>query len=277
MKRNLILGVSALVLIAATYSSCKKEIAAVDKSTLTVKEDELASKIALSLYKSLSAQVTTNTLVPAGNNLLRVMSSNPDCGKAETTFTDKTEKAGDTTRVFKGKSVFTLMCDGYFNNGWNVDAYTLYDSLYVTEKGTGFDNYSSNVQNLVVKTLDSRYAFVSVGGTLKTFSHTSKQNGQGVTTAYYDLGTQYKLNDLKIKTGSGQFEQGDVEFAASNTFKDATTGADGFFGNYSGYIRFLNENKAKVFFKNGEGSYTRYELNLKTGEMGKPVKNVPFE
>lgn len=278
MKQKFTL-IAAAALVAILYTSCKKDIAVVQKKTPTVNEDAMAKQVALNLYKSLYGQLSTNTLSASGSNtLFKVMSEHPDCGKEFPGTTDRTEVSGDTTRILKGRSLYKWMCDGYFSNGWNVDAYTAYDSLYVTEKGTGFNNYSSNVQSYVVKTLDSHYAYVSVGGRINSFSHISHQNGSGITYEYYDLGTQYKLNDIKTKAGSNaQFVQGVVDFNTSNIFKDATTDVDGFFGYYSGHIRFLNENKAKIYFKNSEGTYTRYDINFKTGEIGKPVQNVPFE
>jgi len=66
------------------------------------------------------------------------------------------------------------MCNGYFNNGYNIDAYTLADTLATLKQGTGFANNYYVTLNYVVKAQDAHYSYITIGGYHHYLSHLSK-------------------------------------------------------------------------------------------------------
>ncbi|WP_234997810.1 hypothetical protein [Mucilaginibacter sp. OK098] len=230
----------------------------------------MSKQIALGLYHSLSGGVS------ASNNLktnqahggLTTMDNDHGCGEVVTTPTNNTVVSGDTTRNYVGNSIFTYMCNGYLHNNYNIDAYTLSDTLKTTETGTGFANSYYLTLNYVVKTTDVQYIYVTVGGTTSNSSHISKLSG-GATTEYHDLATSYQLHDIATKRTAGNpvFVLGRADFSTTKADKDATTSIDGNTSYYSGYILFLPDNTAKVYFKNNDGSYKGYLINFLTGAV----------
>jgi hypothetical protein len=260
------------VLVGATclYVSCKKSETVSTQNKAVINTADLSKQIALSIYHTLSGGVS------ASNNLktnqahggLTTMDNNHGCGEVVTTPTNNTVVSGDTTRKYVGNSIFTYMCNGTFNNNWNIDAYTLSDTLKTTETGTGFANSYYLTLNYVVKATDDHYTYVTVGGTTSNSSHISKLNG-GITTEYHDLATAYVLHDIAAKRTAGNpvFVLGRADFSTTKADKDATTSIDGNISNYSGYILFLPDNTAKVYFKNNDGSYKGYLINFLTGEV----------
>jgi len=265
--------VTLAVLVCATflYLSCKKSGTVPAKSIATVNKADIGKQIASSLYRSLSTGLSTSDALKTNgaHGGLTTMDNDHGCGEVITTPTNKTAVSGDTTRLYTGKSIFTYMCNGYFNNGYNVDAYTLADTLATTETGTGFANNYYVTLNYVVKSQDAHYSYITIGGTTTTLSHLTKSSA-GVTTETHDFSTAYKLNDIVANhTGPASpiVVLGKVDFSTTTADKDAVNNPSGSTAAYSGYILFLPDNTAKLYFKNTDGSYTVYLNNLLTGEI----------
>jgi hypothetical protein len=261
------------LLVGATclYVSCKKSETVSTQNKAVINTADMSKQVALSIYRSLSGglSASNNLKTNEAHGGLTTMDNNHGCGEVVTTPTNNTVVSGDTTRKYVGNSIFTYMCNGYFNNNWNIDAYTLTDTLNTTETGSGFANNYYLTLNYVVKTTDANYAYVTVGGTTSNLSHISKLSGS-VTTEYHDLATSYQLHDIVAKrTGAGNtvFVLGRADFSITKTDKDASTSVGGDVSNYSGYILFLPDNTAKVYFKNNDGSYKVYLINFLIGEI----------
>jgi hypothetical protein len=266
MKISTKITLTVLVGAMFLYVSCKKNATVSTPDKAATNNAEVSKQIALSLYHSLSVGVGSSNNGLKTNKThggLTTMDNTNKCGEVAVTPTNKTVVSGDTTRKYVGNSIFTYMCNGYFHNNWNIDAYTLSDTLKTTETGTGFANNYYVTLNYVVKSQDAGYSYVTVGGTTTASSHTSKLNG-GTVTEYHDWATQYKLNDIvtkRLSDGSAVFVLGGADFTTTSVDKNATTAVN---GNYSGTIVFLPNNTVQVFLNgsNGHG----YIINLLTGE-----------
>ena len=249
------------------YVSCKKSATGSTPDKAAPNNAEISKQIALSLYHSLSAGVGSSNNGLKTNKThggLTTMDNTNKCGQVAVTPTNKTVVSGDTTRKYVGNSIFTYMCNGYFHNNWNIDAYTLSDTLKTTETGTGFVNNYNVILNYVVKSQDVNYSYVTVGGTTSATSHTSKIKG-GVTTEYHDWATQYKLNNIvtkRLSNGTAVFTLGGADFTTTTTDKDTNTNVS---DNYSGTIVFLPNNTVQVFLNSNSGH--GYIVNLLTGEV----------
>jgi hypothetical protein len=261
---------AALVSAMCLYVSCKKSETVTAQNKAVINTADVSKQVALSLYQSLSGGLgaSNNLKTNQAHGGLTTMDNNHGCGEVVTTPTNNTVVSGDTTRKYVGNSIFTYMCNGYFNNNWNIDAYTLSDTLNTTETGTGFANNYYLTLNYVVKTTDAQYTYLTIGGTTSNSSHISKLSG-GVTTEYHDLATSYQLNNIAAeRTGVNPvFVLGRADFSITKTDKDATTSVGGDVSNYSGYILFLPDNTAKVYFENNDGSYKVYLINFLTGAI----------
>jgi len=271
MKTSSKIILAALVSAMSLYVSCKKSEAVTAQNKTVINAADVSKQVALSLYKSLSGGLgaSNNLKTNGAHGGLTTMDNNHGCGEVVTTPINNTVLSGDTTRNYVGNSIFTYMCNGYFNNNWNIDAYTLSDTLTTTETGTGFANNYYLTLNYVVKTTDAQYTYVTVGGTTSNSSHTSKISG-GVTTEYHDISTSYQLHDIAAQhavAGNAVFVLGRADFSTTRTDKDATTSVGDNVSNYRGYILFLPDNTAKVYFENTDGSYKVYLINFLTGTI----------
>jgi hypothetical protein len=271
MRSPFKITLALLVCAMCLYVSCKKSETVPAENKPVVNTADISKQIASSLYRSISDGLSTSDGLKTNGAQggLVTMDNNHGCGEVITTPTNKTIVSGDTTRNYTGNSIFTYMCNGYFNNGYNIDAYTLSDTLKTTETGSGFANSYYLTLNYVVKATDANYAYITIGGTTTTSSHLSKIKG-GVTTGYHDFSTVYKLNDIVAKrTGAINPVNvlGRVDFNTTTADQDATTNPAGSTAAYSGYILFLPDNTAKLYFQNPDGSYKVYLDNLLTGEI----------
>ncbi|GAA3957459.1 hypothetical protein [Mucilaginibacter dorajii] len=255
------LALSAIAILIQV--SCKKNASAPNPAKTTISTSDLSKQIAFDLYHSLSSGVSAsdNLKTNGSNSGLAVMDNSNPCGSFVKGTTNKTVTSGDTTRTYVGHSTFTYMCNGYFNNNWNVDAYTLVDTLKTTETGTGFNNIYDVTLNYVVKSADSHYNSVTIGGTTTTSSYTSKVKN-GVISDSHKLSTVYTFTSVAgIRSPTvTMYNFGRVDFSTTAIDNGATN-------SYSGYILFLSESMAKAFFKNTDGTYTGFSINLLTGEV----------
>lgn len=255
-----------LCLLAAAIMlnvSCKKNADVQDK---TDNSAAIAKQVALDLYRSLSSGITTtanNGTKTNGTHTLVTMDA-VGCGSVVTTQTNNTVVLGDTTRTNVGNRVFTYMCNGYFSNNKDLDAYTILDTLTTTDQGAAFKNSYNVTLNYVVKSLDANYSNVQVTGNTSTTSFTSKLNGSD-TTETHSMHTDYTWNWVKAdRTGAAPvFVDGYVDFVTQTADKDAATPA-GKNDSYNGRITFKWGNKLWVDF-HWQDIYHSYTINLVTG------------
>ena len=271
MKSPFKITLALLLCTMCLYVACKKSETVPAENKAPVNTADIGKQIASSLYSSLSNGLSTSDALNTNSTKggLVTMDSNHGCGEVVTTPTNNTTVSGDTTRKYTGNSIFTYMCNGYFNNGYNIDAYTLSDTLKTIETGSGFANSYYLTLNYVVKTTDASYAYVTIGGTTSISSHLSKIKGS-VTTGYDDFSTAYILNNIAAqRTGAANpvIVLGRVDFNTTTADQDATTNPAGSTAAYGGYILFLPNNTAKLYFENPDGSYKGYLDNLLTGEI----------
>lgn len=252
-----------LVAIVFFNVSCKKNATVSNPAKTIVNKADLSKQIALDLYHSLSSGVNASGHLKTNGShsgFVTMDNSNP-CGSFVKDTINKTVVSGDTTRTYAGHSLFTYMCNGYFNNNYTVDAYTLVDTLKTTETGPAFNNIYDVTLNYVVKSADAHYSSVNIGGTTTTSSYTSKLK-DGAITDSHKLSTVYTFASVAgIRTSATTlYNFGRVDFSTTTVDNGATD-------SYSGYILFLSNSMAKAFFKNQDGSYTGFSINLLTGEV----------
>nr|WP_067062634.1 hypothetical protein [Mucilaginibacter sp. L294] len=277
MKFSFKITLSVLAAAILLNVSCKKDtaVSATPDKAIAFSRD-ISKQIALDLYHSLSSGISTvtNNGVRVGNVRGPVVMDNDNpCGQVVKDKTNKTTVSGDTTRTILGNSVFTYLCDGYYNNGWNVDAYSLHDTLTTTEKGAGFKDIYNTTIDYKVKAADGGYSTVNISGFTNTQSYKSKLSGD-VITEFHRLATGYKWDDVTAKRTAGKnpsYIDGKVQFSAfifDKYGKDVTntqpTGA------YSGYMQFLPNDMVKTSFyvQGSGGSKTKdFLVNLITGEV----------
>ena len=267
MKSLLKNTIAALLCTTCLYVSCKKNATAPAKSAATVNTADLSKQILSNIYLSLSNNFkTSNGLKPnAVKGSITLMDNNNGCGEVVVTPTNNTVVSGDTTRTYLGNSIFTYLCNGYFNNSYNVDAYTLSDTLKTKETGTGFANSYYVTLNYLVKAADSQYQNVTINGTTSTSSHVSKVSA-AVITEYHDISTAYNLGIAAQRTtGNPVIFLGRIDFSTTTADKDPINFPAGTSAAYSGFIFFSPDNTATLNFLLPDGSYKVYSENLTTG------------
>lgn len=268
MKRFFKPTLAALVALTILTGSCKKNTPAINPDK-TADNTDISKQIALDLYRSLSGKLNSadGLKVHATQSGTQKTNTSQECGISFTTVTNKTVASGDTSRTYTGISIFTNKCDGYFNDGFNVDAYTLADTLKTIEKGPGFNNNYGITLNYKVKALNSSYSKVSIVGVTSTSSYTSKVSGN-VTSEYHKLETTYNLLNITAENGpKPRYVDGRVAFSTTTADKDAGTGVNGSTNAYSGYMEFLSNDTVKSYFDLKNGSYKVFLINLLTGEV----------
>lgn len=257
------LGLFAIVLLL--NASCKKNSAAPGKKDNTA---ALSKQLAMGLYNSLSNGVSTsahNGLKTGSTRTLITMDA-PSCGQSVTTLTNRTETSGDTTRLYLGNSIFTYMCDGFYHNNKDLDAYILRDTSATIETGTGFKNNYKTTLYYVVKSTDANYNTLSVVGATNTYWYNSKVNGSVVIESHA-ISTDYTWSNV-VADRSGVrtvFTAGTVNYAMHIVDTDSTTGANGQVYDYTGVMTFLPNSKMTVTMSFG-GTTKTYLVNLLTGE-----------
>ncbi|MFD0763553.1 hypothetical protein ACFQZI_01720 [Mucilaginibacter lutimaris] len=269
MKFSFKITATALVLAAVTSLSCKKSTT---QEFVTAKEtisSALGKQLAMDLYRSVSGGVKNNNILKtdASQKGKTAVNTTQECGLPSVYFTDSTGVHGDTTRAYKGKTIFTSMCNGVYNNNWNVDAYLLADTLKTTEKGNGFSNIYDVTLNYDVRALDYGYRQISINGVTTTSSYKSKISN-GVVTESHKMETVYSLLRISaFRTAwNPKYVDGRVYFSTKTLDTDSSTGAKGVANAYNGYMEFYSNDTMKAFFDLKNGSYKVFQTNLLTGE-----------
>jgi hypothetical protein len=268
MKQKFTFIIAALF-IAGLYSSCKKDVTSIEKKELAkIDQTAIARQMASDLYKSFSTQFSSNSKATSGLKT----SGAAGCGLATVTPTNTTEVSGDTTKKYVGNSIFTTLCT---ESEWVVNAYTLHDTLKRTDTGPGFVNTYINTQYYNVKGPASEAMLIV--GQITTGQNLRRVNN-GVTNEFHDMNTIYNFSPVIINpfaTGN-KFVGGRIEFT-TQTVNLSPVIPTGVFGGYQGFIYYVN-NTARIYFRNTnvQGGYTRYILDIATGEMTGPVDSYPF-
>jgi hypothetical protein len=253
---------AAVILISA---ACKKNTSA---PAATDKTAALSKQMALSLYNSLQSGVSTtnkNGLKTGSTSNLKTMDAFT-CGQSVTTGTNRTERSGDTTRTIVGNTIFTYMCDGFYHNNTDLDAYILRDTSNITETGAAFKNINKVTLYYVVKSTDANYNGLSVNGSTSDYWFVSKLNGS-TTTESHSIATNYTWTSI-VADRSGPktiFTSGIVNYTTTIVDVDATTGATGATYNYTGTMEFLANNKMKVTYNFSDHTTKVYIVDLLTG------------
>lgn len=269
MKLSFKITAAALVMVTIASLSCKKSSTQELITTKQTISSNLGKQIALDLYHSLSGGVKNNDILKtdaADQGKVRV-NTTQECGLPSVYFTDSTGVHGDTVRAYKGKTIFTSMCNGVYNNNWNVDAYLLADTLKTTEKGSGFDNIYNVTLNYDVRALDKGYRQISINGVTTTSSFKSKLSN-GVVKESHKMETVYSLLRISaFRTAwNPKYVDGRVYFTTKTLDIDASTGAKGVENAYNGYMEFYANDTMKAYFDLKNGSYKIFQTNLLTGE-----------
>lgn len=262
---NLNQKLTSMLLAAAVCLtvSCKK-------SADTAKTDNTAAigkQLALDFYNSLSGGVSTfaNKGIKPGSTGRIITMSAPSCGQAVTTTTNRTETHGDTTRTYLGNSIFTYMCNGFLNDGVDLDAYTDVDTLTITDASPSFKNINTVTLNYDVRALDSTYHHLKVNGQSGTSLYTSKLSGN-TTTSSYSTVTNYTWNDIMADTsGPKNVFIGTIDYSTQMIDISASTGPDGITYNYHGTLQLLPNFKIMVTFKYTDGTTKVYLVDLIAG------------
>ncbi|MES2279678.1 MAG: hypothetical protein V4592_26825 [Bacteroidota bacterium] len=246
--------------------SCTKNTDAIKKTDNTA---AISKQLALGLYQSLSSGVSTisNGGVKTGSTSRLITMDTHSCGQSVTSVTDRTETKGDTTRTYLGNAIFTYMCNGFLNNGTDLDAYLQKDVLTTTETGTGFKNIYNTTLDYDVRALDATYQHLKVNGATSTNWYNSNVSGN-TTTSSYTIATNYTWTGVIADTSGPRnaFLSGDVAYTTQITDKTAAAGADGKIYNYHGTLTFMPDFKMKVTFNFADGTTTAYLVNILTGE-----------
>ncbi|HTH83292.1 MAG TPA: hypothetical protein VL490_10175 [Mucilaginibacter sp.] len=273
MKQYFKVGMALLAGVAIFSVSCKKNVSSTN--TPTDKTAELAGAIAMGFSQSLSAGFSTSLgsdTKTAGTTTIRTMGTQQyACGQVVNTKTNKTDVLGDTTRTTQGNSIITYMCNGFFNNNVNVDAYTQVDTLTVTDKGSKFKNINTVFLNYDVRSADRNYIFFTVTGTTGVSTFTSKLNGT-ITTESRKIDIGYIWTNVAASrdtvTGKGNYTAGKVDFTVHVVDKSSATPADGIATDYSGFITLAPKvNFLYITFYLKNGGTKLYLVNTLTGEF----------
>lgn len=261
-------GVSVAMLASV---ACKKADNSSNKPEANTAEIAMMKQIALGFYKSLpKSDNGLKTNVSQGKGpLTNAVTRNTKigCGDATPSTINKTIVNGDTTRTIIGNQIFTTMCNGYYSNNYNIDAYTLLDTTTTNDKGAAFDNTYKVTLWYDVRTLNSAYSLISIQGETSTSDHKFKINN-GQRTEYHLMDTKYKLVGITAQNGLNPlYISGKAEFSTTTSDMDATTGPAGVKNAYSGFMEFLPNNTIRANFLKKDGGYKVYLVNPATGEV----------
>ncbi len=276
MKRNHISSITVMLFWVICFTSCKKEVAVINKEKDTTSELKIAQTIALNFYKVMSKQFSSDKLQNKGTIAggLSVMSSGPVCGDVVITPTGGSEVSGDTIRKYSGKSIFTYMCNGFYNDGKTLDAYMLKDTTYFNENGPGYSKSRSLLQYYVVKSDHPQYKYSFVNGEIYDGTRHIKLDKSGNNQSFNTFSTHYTLNNILTEAvpEGAVFRQGIIDFECTDTngnFKDKSTDTK-----YSGFIIF-GKDDLLLYFRSTTilgGSLWLYRLNYKTGNVTGPER-----
>ncbi|QKJ32032.1 hypothetical protein HQ865_20445 [Mucilaginibacter mali] len=266
-----------LALLAVTVMlsvSCKKnETTTTGSKTFTAAQ---AKQVAMGLYSSLGSGVgASGNGLKTNSGTLKTMDDQHPCGSVMTTPTNQTSTSNGVTTTYIGTRVFTYLCNGYYNNNWNVDAYNIKDTTTKTETGAGFKNYYTVGLTYDVKATDANYTQLSVLGLTNTVVYSSKVDGNNNTTEWHKYSTAYNWNEgvtairypdnsqvPSYTSGKVKFVMTIVDVVGDNNPGQTPTNV------FTGFITFIPDNKGTLSIYTGNGSETKdFSVNFLTGEV----------
>lgn len=263
-------------LLAAAFclaTSCKKTEVTPASNLAADNAAKISKQIASDLFLSLTSGVSSSKSIKttSASGKIATRDLQHECGEIVKSATNKSRVSGDTTFAYTGNSIFTYMCNGYYNNGYNLDAYTLIDDLTTTEKGKGFENIYNVKLNFDVRSTEAFYNELTIAGKTSTSSYTSII-ADGSTTESHKIFTEYQWKKVDAWTngygyGVPRYMAGTVDFNTTITDTNAATKTGLIKNAYSGYIQFLNDDTAKVYFTDSTGTRNIFIINRFTGEV----------
>lgn len=285
MKNTLKITITTLIGITLLYTACKKNDAKITdtQKTTSVSQSEVAKKMALSVYMSLSTQLASAHISHSsagGKDKLTIMGQTilTKCGDFETTPTNRTVINGDTTRKYTGNSKFTYLCDGtLWANGYNINAYALDDTMHTVVSGKGFENVYDDLLNFHVKASDGIY--FTTAGSASAAARFNVLNKNVLSESHY-FSTKYLFQEVvgrRVQSAdktTGKFVLGKVYFDYEESHDYKTSPDKNSKAGNSGYMVFLDNDTLESYFKieGTTNSYYKYVINLLTGEVSKPER-----
>jgi hypothetical protein len=254
MKLNLRSALPLLIVMALSYSACKKTD---DKPASGPSSNEVSAAIAKNLVQSLSGAyggasikdgVAPSAAITASSAKLKTQAE-IGCGFFIDNSLDLKFNQGDTIKSETVGSVnYFFLCDNQRTTGYN-----LYDSLSTTGKGPGYEFFFALVQDFKVRGLNVDNSNFTLNGRLKSyvdFNHKTKpKSSSSVHNIFHFIDAQvHAADNYDIVDGSATFESIGV----------TSTGA----WDYSGTIKFLGNHKAKLTFLSKV-----YLIDLLTGDV----------
>ena len=231
-------SIAAIALVASTvmiYSACTKDA----KVNKTNHDNEIATSIAVNLYKSIGNTVASQTSagVPSTNSVRNGIKVNDlTCGQYIEVPYNNTYTKGDSVKdVMTGSNKYVVSCDEQNNpNGY---AYT---GSYVNTGFNPYSTYDNSVEEAyTLKALLPKFAKMEVNGSqVSTYKFTTKKDNE-----YMVQNNNYALKALIIDATTKPFDitSGTATFVS----KGNNAGTD---FNFAGTIEFLGNHKAKVSF-----------------------------
>lgn len=269
MKHSLKISLTALVGLTLIYAGCKKsDITAIDNQP-QISQKDVAQKIAMQIYTSLSSQLNGGGLTTVGKSGLTTMESGGGCGALTITPTNKTFTSGDTTFTLKGNSIFRLTCtevDGKIPSRPN--GYTLDDTLNKTEAGKKFLNTFNNSINYIVSD-QGGFAFSLTGKSYAYAKFATPYNNKDDVKEYHDFSTRYDMQILGSSATSNSaavFSAGQIIFECTQEdfYKEESKRNASY--KYSGYM-LLSRDVITSYFHHGVNEMVKYEIDVKTGKI----------
>jgi len=272
MKSTFKLSAAIVLCVAIVYSSCQKNQVNTTAAAKTTNMDAVASKIALSLSKSITGQYggqNINDGVKASNGLgskkgPAINGIYDICGVTIDTVYNTTTISHDTTNVLTGHFNFVYTCGAA-----GLDGYNVMDSITVASANATFFNTTTGVQKYIVKALDQQqFKLISMDGSLSAKTHNSILVN-GVTTEYHDFTSVYILNGVQanlsgvvgdLTTGTASYTSTQVDVYPTNTTGIVTV--------YHGLITYLGNHMATLTLQiNNSGPVANYSVNMLTGSI----------
>ncbi|HEK21994.1 hypothetical protein [Mucilaginibacter sp.] len=267
MKPYLKIALPLLAFVVLLNASCKKSDAALNKkpaidTALMAKSREFVMNFNKSFQKSLTNTPENNSKTSNGVNTVSVFDAQNPCGSSVVKKTNYTNVINGDIYSYVGNSVFTYLCNGAFNNGYNVDAYALKDTLSVYGGGPESPNTEYTAFNYVVKAADTLYQTITISGS-QAHKTTNIQIGFGInekTEEYYKWQNVFaKRTDKNPVIVSGTI---DFNISYANYFM-----GKGDVGDLIGTMEYLPNDLIRVsIYKSGTVNQVYY-INRTTGKI----------
>ena len=243
------------------YSSCQKS--SVTKTPVAPDYNSIASQVALNLNSSLTGQyggtnINNGVAAPASlttNKSDKSLFALPLCGsKIDTNYSSYTT-SGDTIKWLSGQLNFTFTC-----TNTAVDGYNVYDTLRTEVHNSTFVNEYTNAQNYAFKTIDANSS--SLNGYIRTLISSTIYPTTTAAQIYHAMSCYYQLSGLVITKTNGVSDvtAGTATFTSKTSDIDASTGASGVMGNYTGSMTWIGNHEADLTIDPGH----KYLINFTT-------------